>query len=50
MQNATHEKMAEGNNPITTSVGHQQQIMHPLLMPSLVCNICSQKNIYQFID
>ncbi len=36
-QNATNEKTVEGNNmtPITTG---QQQFVHPLLIPSLVCN------------
>jgi hypothetical protein len=36
MQNQNSEKIPEGNN--RTSANIEQQ-MHPLLMPSLVCNI-----------
>jgi len=36
-QNATNEKTAETNN-ITPTIIEQQQFVHPLLMPSLVCN------------
>jgi hypothetical protein len=39
-QNATNEKTAETNN-ITPTIIEQQQFVHPLLMPSLVCNTTS---------
>jgi hypothetical protein len=36
-QNTTNEKIVEGNTPTTTIGQQQQQLVHPLLMPSLVC-------------
>jgi hypothetical protein len=41
-QHAANEKVAEGNNMAATNIG-QQQIMHPLLMPSLVCDASRSK-------
>ncbi len=36
MQNAANEKTTEGNSVTSSTIG-QQQFIHPLLMPSLVC-------------
>ncbi len=36
-QNSTNEKTVEANNMTSTNIG-QQQFVHPLLMPSLVCH------------
>ncbi|CAF4487100.1 unnamed protein product [Rotaria sp. Silwood1] len=41
-QNVVNEKTAEGSNLTSTMIGQQQQqLIHPLLMPSL--NVSSQK-------
>jgi hypothetical protein len=45
MQNQNQHGVTEGNNIAATNIG-QQQIMHPLLMPSLVCDATCSKIVF----
>ncbi len=48
-QNSINEKTAEGNTMTSTTI-EQQQFVHPLLMPSLVCHITGYFSQLKYLD